>query len=69
MSQYFPEPYECSGEDIKFVLDLVNYSTNANLKGATGIDTSTLASKTDLACLKFKLVNLDVDKLKTVPAD
>ena len=55
MSQYFPEPYECSGEDIKFVLDLVNYSTNANLKGATGIDTSTLASK--------------IDKVKTVPAD
>ena len=35
-------------------------AAKANLKGATGIDAFLLASKTD---------NLDVDKLKTVPAD
>ena len=29
-----------------------NYATKANLKGATGIDTSMLALKTDLASLE-----------------
>lgn len=40
-----------------------------DLKGATDIDTSTLASKTDLACVKTKVDNLAVDKPKTVPAN
>ena len=40
-----------------------------NVKGAAGIDKSLLESKTNLAGLKTKLDNLDVDKLKTVPAD
>ena len=40
-----------------------------NLKRATSIDTSTLASKTDLAGLKTKVDNLDVGKLKTALAD
>ena len=40
-----------------------------DLKGATGIDTSLVASKTDLVSLKTKVGNLDVYKLKTVPAD
>ena len=39
-----------------------------DLKGATGINKSALVSKTDLASLKTKVDNLDVDKLKTVPA-
>ena len=37
------------------------------LKGATGIDTSTLASKTDLASMKTREDKLRVDKLKTAP--
>ena len=41
----------------------------SNLKGAIGIDTCRLASKTDLAILKTKVDNLDIDKLKTVSAD
>ena len=41
----------------------------AELKGATDIDTSMLASKTDLASCKTKVDNLYVDKLKTIPAD
>ena len=40
-----------------------------NLKGARSIDTSTLASKRELDSLKTKVDNLNVDKLKTVPAD
>ena len=41
----------------------------SNLKGAIGIDTCRLASKTDLAILKTKVDNLDIDTLKTVSAD
>ena len=74
MSQYFPKPYERFGENVKVELDLSNHATKADLKGATSIDTSTLASKTYLASLKTKVYDLYVDKLirrhaaKTVPA-
>ena len=69
MSQNFPELYEHSGENVKFELDLSDYARKANLKEATGIDTSTLASETDMASLQTKVDNLDVGKLKTVPTD
>ena len=54
MSQYFPEPYGCPNVNIKVELDLSSYTTKTNLKGTTCIDTSTLASKTDLTGLKTK---------------
>ena len=60
MSQYFPEQYERSGGNVKIELDLSNYETKSDL---------TLSSKTDLASLKTKVDNLDVDKLVTVYAD
>ena len=44
MSQYFPEP-RFSGERVKFELDLSNYATKADLKNATGVDTSKFATK------------------------
>ena len=50
-------------------MDRSNYSTKANLKGATGIDTSKVAPKTDLASLETKVDDSNVDKLKIVPAD
>ena len=55
MGQYFPEAHEHSDGNVKVELDLSNYVTKANLKGATGIDNSTLASKTVLAGLKTKI--------------
>ena len=56
--------------DIKKVkLDLCDYERKANLKEATGIGISKLASKTDLAYVKTKGDNLDVGKLKKAPAD
>ena len=64
MGQYFPEPYVHSGGKVKVELDSSNYVRKADLKGATGIDTSRLAPKTELAGLKTK-----VDELKTVPTD
>ena len=48
MSQYFPKPLEPSGGDINVKVDLSNYATKADLKNATRIDTSKLASKTAL---------------------
>ena len=66
-SQCFPEPYKHSSGNVKFELDLSNYATKADLKEASGIHTSTMASKTDLAGLKTKVDNINVDKLKTFP--
>ena len=66
MRQYFPEPYQLSGGNVKVELDLYNYATKADVKGATGISTSTLASKTDLVSLKTRVDKLDADKLRTV---
>ena len=65
MSQYFPEPYEPSGGNVKVELDLYNYATKADMKGAMYISTFTLAPKTDLVSLKSKVDKLDVDKPKT----
>ena len=33
MSQYFPEPYDCTGGNVKVELDLSNYAKKADLKG------------------------------------
>ena len=62
MSQYFPELCGHCGGNEKVELDLTNYGTKADLKGATFM----LVSKTDLAGLKTMADKLDVNKLKTV---
>ena len=62
ISQYFPKPNECSGGNMKVELDLSNDATKADLEGATGVDTSKLAVKSDLASLEAQLDKLDVDK-------
>ena len=51
---------------MKVELDLSNYVTKADLKNATGVDTSKFAKKVDLATLKFNVDKLDIDKLKNV---
>ena len=45
MSQYFPKPLERSDGNLKVELDLSNYATKADLKGATAVDTSNLLAK------------------------
>ena len=50
-------------------LYLSNYATKANLKNATGVDTSKIAKKVDLASLKFNVDKLEIDKLKNVPTN
>ena len=68
MSKYFPEP-KSSGEGVKVELDLSNYATKADLKNATGVDTSKVAKKVDLANLKSSVDKLGIDKLKNVPTN
>ena len=68
MSQYYP-PYRRSSHNIKVELDLANYATKMDLKNITHVDVSSFASKTNLAALKTEVDKIDVDKLKTTPAD
>ena len=50
-------------------LDLSNYATKTDSKDITHVDTSSFASKTNLAALKTEIDKTDTDKLKTVPND
>lgn len=70
MSQYFlPHPYERSGMNVKFELDLCIYETKADMKGTTGNDASMWASKTDMASLKTKKDDQSIDNINNVTAD
>ena len=69
MTQYFPKLYEPFGGDINVKVDLSNYATKADLKNATVVNKSPLASKSDLAIWKTKVDKIDVEQLKTVPVD
>ena len=66
-SQYFP-PYG-STNNIKVELDLANYATKDDVKNIIHVDVSGYATKTNLAALKSEVDKIDVDKLKTTPAD
>ena len=68
MSTYYP-PYKSSSNNINVELDLTNYATKTDLKSFTHVDVSSYASKTNLATLKTEFDKIDIDKLKTVPAD
>ena len=67
ISQYFPKPHGPFRGEINVKDDLSNYATNTDSKKATGVDTSKLAEKSDLASLKTEKDKLDVDELNTVP--
>ena len=51
---------------MKFELDLSKYAAKSDLEKATGVGTSGVAQKTDLASLKSDLDKLDSDKLENV---
>ena len=55
MTQYFPKPYEPFGGDINVKVDLCNYATKTDIKNITHVDTSSFASKTNLANLKTEV--------------
>ena len=61
MSKYFPKSYGSFARDINIQVDLYNYATKTNLKNVTGIDTSKLDLKSELASLKAEAVKLDID--------
>ena len=65
---YYPT-YESSSNNIKVELDLTNYATKTDLSNITHVDTSSFASKTNLAALKTEVDQIDLDKLKTTPVD
>ena len=68
MSQYFPKPYEPFGGDINVKVDLSNYTTKADIKNISHVDTSSFALKSNLASLKTEVDKLDIDKnLKILP--
>ena len=69
MSQYFPKPYRSFEGNFKVELYFSSYTTKAELKKPTGVDTSKLAVKPDLASIKAEVGKINVDKLKTVPVD
>ena len=46
-----------------------NYATKADLKNATGVNTSKFPKKVDLAHLKSNVDESDIDKLKKVPTN
>ena len=56
-------------KDISVKVDLSNYATKADLKNATGIDTSKLAARSDLVSLKAEVDQLDIEKLIPVSVD
>ena len=69
MSQYFPKPYKSFVGNINDKVDLSTYAKKLDLKNTTGVDTSKLAAKSDLASLKVDIDKIDVDKVKAVLAD
>ena len=67
MSKYFPKPYETFAGDINVKFDLSNNATKIDIKNISHFDTSSFASKTNLANLKTEVDKLDIDKLVPVP--
>ena len=67
MAEYFLEPK--SFGIVKVELYLSNYATKADLKNATGVDTSKFAKNVDLDNLKSDVDKVDIDKLKNVPTN
>ena len=69
MNQYFPKAYEPFGGDINVEVDLSNCVTKTDIKNILHVDTSSFASKTNLASLKTEVDKLHIDKLVPVSVD
>ena len=69
ISQFFPKPLKIFGKNINVKVDISNYATKADIKNISHVDTSSFASKTNLANLKTEVDKLDIDKLVSVPTD
>ena len=62
-------PYEPFGGDINIKVYLSNYATKTDIKKISDVDTSSFASKSNLASLKTGVEKLDIDKFVPVPVD
>ena len=60
MSQHFPKSYEFSSRNVKVELDSSNNGKKVVFKKGTGVDTSNLATKSNLASLKADVDKLDI---------
>ena len=69
MSQYFPKPFRSFGRNINIKVDLSNYTTKADIKNISHVDTSSFALKANLANLKSGVNKLDIDRSVLVPVD
>ena len=69
MSQYFPKLHEYYSQNLKFGLDQSNYAKKDRFKKSNRCSYIFLAVKSDLASLKAEVDKIDIDKLKTVPAN
>ena len=68
MGECFPK-LKSLARRVKVELDLSNYARKTDLKKTEGVDTSSVAKKTDLANLKSDVYKLDIDKLKNAPTN
>ena len=66
-SQYFPKSYEPFSGDINLNIYLSNYATKDDIKNTAHVNTSNFALKTNVANLKTKVDELNIDKLKGLP--
>ena len=66
MSDYFPKSKSVKG-NIKFDLDLSNYTPKADLQNATGVNTSNFVKKSWFSQLKSEIAELGIGKLETTP--
>ena len=66
---YYHKPDSYGKNKIKVALYLSYFATKFDVKKATGVDTSEVAKKADLASQRSDIDNLDVDKLKAAPVD
>ena len=64
----YSEPDNHFGNKVKVVLDLANYATTKELKGATGVDKFNLTAKRDFIALKAEVGKLDINEFVNVPA-
>ena len=65
-SQYFPAYYTARNEIVSVKLNLSNYVTQKEFKNLTKVDTSDFALKTNVAELKSRVDDIDVDKINII---
>ena len=61
LSQYFPKPFEPFDGNIKVNVDLSSYTTKADIKNVSHVDTWSFALKSNLVSQKTEVDKLDID--------